>query len=451
MSPKGARTTLVVLSLAASASATAATLTIEETSLQARVAYQHASARAQSISTLSTLEGGFTVRWRESLSLRASAWVESDASGRLRPRDFDERRFDHASNLNRAIDLGSHANLELRDLYLQWQGERTQVRLGKQQVVWGKLDGLRVLDQVHPADFHRFLLLDDARRRLPQWGVHSTHYLPRWSFEALALVDNTVHDIADPGGWFAFRAPRLRYGFSGDSVTESVGVRSDLPDPWSDLTLGARASRQVGVHEIAFVAKRGHDFEGIGELRAAPADAATASSLLLVRQFPRQDLLGASWESSLGRVVMRAELAFQPQRRFNVRDTQQQDLSTTRANQWLVGLALDADLPFGILASTQLLLDRVVSASPGLVRPQEDWIATLSLRRKLRYDALQVQLRYLGDLRVGDGMIDLGLRYAINDRIALALRHAQFHGDATGLFGQFADRDLVELRVEASL
>ncbi|MEO0421614.1 MAG: DUF1302 family protein [Pseudomonadota bacterium] len=439
---------LAAFLLACVASTAALALSLEETSLDAHVAYQHASAEGQSISTLGTLEGGLTVRWREAFSVRASAWLDTDASGRLRPRDFDQRRFVHASNFNRAIDLGPHASLELRDLYLQWQGDRTQLRIGKQQVVWGKLDGLRVLDQVHPADFHRFLLLDDARRRLPQWGVHATHYLARWSLEAVVLVDNTVHDIADPGGWFTFRAPRLRYGFAAEEISEGIDVHSDLPAPWSDATLGLRASRQIGAHEIALVAKRGHDFEGIGELRLAPTDEAT--SLQLERRYPRHDLLGVAWESGVGGVVMRGELAWHPRRSFNVRDAQGQ-LRVTQANQWLLGLAVDADLPFGILASSQLLFDRVVDAPAGLVRPPQDWIATLALRRALRYEALQLQLRYFRDLKVGDGLVDISVRYAINDRLALGLRHAQFHGATGGLFGQFADRDVVELRVEASL
>ena len=54
------------------------------------------------------------------------------------------------SSFNRRWILGDAADAELREFYLDGQVGRTFLRIGKQQIVWGQADGLRVLDVVNP-------------------------------------------------------------------------------------------------------------------------------------------------------------------------------------------------------------------------------------------------------------------------------------------------------------
>jgi hypothetical protein len=54
---------------------------------------------------------------------------------------------------------GRIGTLELRDLYYEHRLDRS-VRLGKQQIVWGRLDGVKILDVVNPQTFREFILDD---------------------------------------------------------------------------------------------------------------------------------------------------------------------------------------------------------------------------------------------------------------------------------------------------
>ena len=58
------------------------------------------------------------------------------------------------------LSPGDHNQAELRELYLDTSIDDSIVILGKQQVVWGKSDGLKVLDIVNPQDFREFILDD---------------------------------------------------------------------------------------------------------------------------------------------------------------------------------------------------------------------------------------------------------------------------------------------------
>jgi hypothetical protein len=70
---------------------------------------------------------------------------------------------------------------DLRELYIDFRGESSDLRLGKQQIIWGKGDGVFITDIVSPRDLSEFLVPDfeEIRRAVTAAkldlfsGVHS--------------------------------------------------------------------------------------------------------------------------------------------------------------------------------------------------------------------------------------------------------------------------------------
>ncbi len=56
----------------------------------------------------------------------------------------------------------------LGDTYLRWRGGDSRITAGLQTVVWGRVDGVSLLDRVSRVDLRRFALDDLKDRRLPQ-------------------------------------------------------------------------------------------------------------------------------------------------------------------------------------------------------------------------------------------------------------------------------------------
>jgi len=56
--------------------------------------------------------------------------------------------------------LGGSPELELRELYLRYSGDAVELVIGKQQIIWGKSDGVFITDIVSPKDLSRFLVPD---------------------------------------------------------------------------------------------------------------------------------------------------------------------------------------------------------------------------------------------------------------------------------------------------
>src|SRR6056297_2376159 len=113
---------------------------------------------------------------------------------------------------SKPVRHGDHALLELRDFY--WDGSlgEINVRLGKQQIVWGALDGIKLLDLVNPQSFQDFILRDFAESRISLWSTLIAVPLERGKLEIVWTPDTTTHELAAPESAFAFSAPRFRFG-----------------------------------------------------------------------------------------------------------------------------------------------------------------------------------------------------------------------------------------------
>jgi hypothetical protein len=59
----------------------------------------------------------------------------------------------------------------LREFYIDYHSTDLEVRVGKQMIVWGEIDGFRLLDLVNPFDLREFILDDYEDSRIPQWSI----------------------------------------------------------------------------------------------------------------------------------------------------------------------------------------------------------------------------------------------------------------------------------------
>lgn len=65
----------------------------------------------------------------------------------------------------------------LRELYIDYHTTNLELRIGKQMIVWGEIDGFRLLDLVNPFDLREFILDEYEDSRIPQWSVDA-----KWRF-----------------------------------------------------------------------------------------------------------------------------------------------------------------------------------------------------------------------------------------------------------------------------
>src|SRR5690606_3022999 len=101
------------------------------------------------------------------------------------------------------------------EAYLQGRAGESYFTVGKQQIVWGEADGLKVLDIVNPQDFREFVLDDFDRSRIPQWSVNWEVPVKNATVQFVWIPDLTYHKIPEPGSTYEFvsNVPQAPPGF----------------------------------------------------------------------------------------------------------------------------------------------------------------------------------------------------------------------------------------------
>lgn len=93
--------------------------------------------------------------------------------------------------------------LMLMDGYLQ--GSITNdldVKIGRQIVVWGKSDSIRITDVINPLDNRLPGMTDIEDLRLSVGMIKADYYLGQWNLSAIAIVENRIMLEASPRGEF---------------------------------------------------------------------------------------------------------------------------------------------------------------------------------------------------------------------------------------------------------
>jgi len=84
----------------------------------------------------------------------------------------------------------------LRELYVDTNAGDWDLRLGKQQVVWGTADGIKLLDNVNPTDWSEFNQNAPADARIPVWMISAEKYLENGDNLQVVVSQAKAHKIA---------------------------------------------------------------------------------------------------------------------------------------------------------------------------------------------------------------------------------------------------------------
>jgi hypothetical protein len=396
---------------------------------------------------------GHTSKFQVALAPEFSVDLESMARivGRARARaDARDRLGSSEPAVGESAQLSApwlsspRAELELRELYADFDLGRTAVRLGKQQIVWGKADGLRLLDLVNPVDFREFILEDFEESRIPQWSLSLEREFGPLGAEALWIPDNSVDRLPKAGKDFAFTSPVLvpRAPAGLGVVTREVHRPKRT---WRDSDFGLRLSAFGQESHATFnYLYRYDDLPALyRELPSSPGD-----PLVISPKHERQQVIGGTFSTAAGAWVVRSELAVTlGSRQFTV-DARDRD-GVVRTTDFRGVIGLDWSPRSHTLVSGQLFQSTLGERFAGLGRDRTERTLTLLVRRQFRHDTWTAQALLIQDLNRSDGLVRLHVEHALADDVSIWFGFDWFFGRTDGIFGEFDgnDRFLVGAKV----
>lgn len=96
----------------------------------------------------------------------------------------------------------------VREAYVNFSKKNWFVRLGKQQVVWGKSDGFRLLDIVNPMDYRDWTIAEWEDTRIPLWMLRAEYSFPQvmGNLQFLWIFNNQHSTLPPPFTPWSYKA-----------------------------------------------------------------------------------------------------------------------------------------------------------------------------------------------------------------------------------------------------
>jgi len=381
------------------------------------------------LKTLGWLEGKYT--FSESADLRVAT------------RGWYDAVFDATDRYPANVERDQARSLSLREAILTLRLTDLEVRLGRQQIVWGEAIGTFVTDVVNPKDFREFVLPDFTELRIPIWALDVIYRLgPGVTLEGVWTPDTMTNRLPKQGAEFQFA--RFPFPFSNPVVR--------LPDDADQFSLGrseggARLSVLREGWDVALIYYDQADKSPVFFQRRVPQPPAP-DVIVLEPRHPRVHVVGATLGKSIGDVVVRSEVALTVGKRYETADPLDRDGVVRRDTvDYLVGIDYTF---FGALDTSLQVSQKVLSGSAtNLARPGVAGVVTTSVALRvttgffdntLNPTVLAVVGTDRGDLRVSPR-----LDWLATGSLTVSLGADLFEGPRQTLYGQFDSNDRVTL------
>lgn len=380
---------------------------------------------------------GADLKWSDATSLRLSG----EALYQLRTGDKSEWSWE----------------TDLYEAYVDHRAGAWDLRLGQQIVSWGRVDALNPTDNLNPQDFREIVTINADDRKIPIPMVRARRAVAHghWDVIYIPFFEPDEFDII--GADFALLGPGVfpeewervfikiaegfrnsRVTFSGDSLfrvdePEEKGYNGELAARWSsragrvDYSLSAFYTYEdlpAFALDLGVVRRFNvRDEETRRFLEEAEVSDLARLSHIFRMEFERQWILGADFETLLGRSSLRGEAALTFEKVFYRGDLSRADRPVLN---WVVGI--DRTLPGNVYANLQALQVILLRYDSEIIDERVRSGMTAALRRKFLDDQLQLKMSTLLFLDDGDYFLNLEAEYQLDDDLGLAAGVNIFQG-----------------------
>lgn len=344
-----------------------------------------------------------------------------------------DNRKSNYSSINGPISHSHEAVLEIAEAYVEFEAFDANWTLGKQQVVWGEADGIKVLDLVNPQDLREFNLDSFEESRIPTWMVNAEFELTAFeesTLQFLLIPDMTFNRLADSGTDFDVSTPFLRPRLDSGLLVSAKG----LERPSGELEAGVRWSIYLDGWDFSFIyLNHYHDLpviyrtpDGAGRVEVSPV-------------YQRNNVYGMSASNAFDDWVMRLEVGYNSSNYHTSRDLSAQGVRNSSAINSVLGL--DYHGFSDMLVSYQWFQTTLADYTDDILRDQFNMMHTIIVRQDFWNDTLTLKWFGLFDHQSDDGELRAEVMYRYSDSLSMWAGVDLFYGRQEGLFGQFNDND----------
>ena len=333
--------------------------------------------------------------------------------------------------------LKDRTGFDLREAYLDYHARHWGLRAGRQLVIWGAADGVRITDLVSPMDMTEFLAQDYDDIRMPVNALRLFFYNEKMKFEAIALptFQGYVLPVTASNPW------------------NILPVGSPLPVVWdseagqpafrlSNMEYGGRLS--FTLPGIDFAVAGLYTWNKMPVLQYKP----TMTQITVSPHYYRMGFIGGDFSKPLGQFVLRGEAAYNIDKHFNyTAEAMAIPQKGFHSLNWLAGI--DWYAPHEWVVSAQLSSESIFGYEDFIAQPRNASLITLNISKKLLNGNLQLSDFTYFDANNSGWFSRFAVDYALTDQIRLMAGYDWFGGDK-GIFATYKNNSEVWIKAKYS-
>lgn len=320
--------------------------------------------------------------------------------------------------------LKDRTRLELREAYISYAKGNLDLRMGRQIIVWGVADALRVADCVSPFDYTEFLAQDYDDIRMPVNALRARYTIGPATLEAVCnpIVDFFVLPTDERNPW-AVRLPSA-------TLPYTIDLESGKPERQiKNMEFGGRLTANFS--GVDFSVSALHTWNKMPALCPVLSD--DRLSLRVSGEYHRMTMLGADCSMPAGQFVFRAEVA------DYIGEAQGTSMGQAVARRNVLNALVGIDWYPGSNwnISMQYCHQYTSGNLDGLSVYRNSGLATTRLAKELLHNTLKLSTFAYIDVTNGGIFNRLSASYALNDQMELTAGYDYFHADK-GKFQMYA-------------
>ncbi len=322
---------------------------------------------------------------------------------------------------------------ELKELYLDVGFDNVDVRIGKQIVRWGVVEGARVTDEINPLDFYEMILRDIDDRYIPLFMLKTDFYYGQNTLETLFIPEVRGHRPAPRGTqWEQFRElPGLRKPKNG---------WQDIPNNLNNAEYAFRFTRVFTGFELsASYFSTWDDFPTSFREFEPPPSFGADSNIIFGPDFTRLKIYGTTFSMTLPYLILNAEAAYVEGKNFGARFGEGANASQGEIQSDYAKYAIGIDTHlFGVDISPAFIQQYIFDYDERIIVDRANSVAALFLRKEVIYNIWTLNLLAIYFVNDKDMLLRPRSDYNLSDRLRFSFGVDIFEGDiGTGLPGEF--------------
>ena len=350
--------------------------------------------------------------------------------------DLKAEYFGDISALNAEVYLNSTGTDELdagvKELYMDLYFDSMDLRIGKQQIIWGKADGVFITDVVSPKDLSNFVLPDFDEIRMGVSALKADWYLDAVELE-LVWVPMFTPSVT-PSGLWTTSMPLPPGATINDAVIADYSLENS--------EVFAKVSYMGSAIDVELMG--GYMWDDL----PVPHMVTLVPSPTFTPQHHRLLMGGGSFSTDIAGVIIRGEGAYYSGKKF-----QTSDLSVP---EWVVEkgfvhymAGLDYSLA-GITLGAQFIQEIILDYDDAMNNNDEfKSTMTFVMAKSFLNETLMLEFFSYVGLTNKDALLRPKATYDLADGLEWIIGADIFIGDS-GDFGQYDDNDLIYTKIKYS-